>query len=175
MYSLIKKTNKQGDSMIIEIIDVGSPESVKTGKGQYQTLQVSFKNEQGQVQGKKLMSFSNPAVFKDIQGYAKGDRVDVLTVKEGDYWQWKAIDKEGEAPPRPAAAPTSTGGGGKVIGSNYETAEERARRQVYIIRQSSLGTAVELLGSGAAVADVINTAKQFEAYVFSKEAEGEVD
>ena len=69
----------------------------------------------------------------------------------------------------------STGGGGKVIGSNYETAEERARRQVYIIRQSSLGTAVELLGSGASVADVINTAKQFEAYVFSKEAEGEVD
>jgi hypothetical protein len=160
--------------MIIEIIDVGSPESVKTGKGQYQTLQVSFKNEQGQVQGKKLMSFSNPAVFKDIQGYVKGDRVDVLTVKEGDYWQWKAIDKEGEAPPRPAA-PASTGGGGKVIGSNYETAEERARKQVYIIRQSSLGTAVELLGSGAAVADVINTAKQFEAYVFSKEAEGEVD
>ena len=156
--------------MIIEIIDVGSPESVKTGKGQYQTLQVSFKNEQGQVQGKKLMSFSNPTVFKDIQGYAKGDRVDVLTVKEGDYWQWKSIDKEGEAPPR-AAAPASTGGGGKVIGSNYETAEERARRQVYIIRQSSLGTAVELLGSGAAVADVINTAKQFEAYVFSKEAE----
>jgi len=42
--------------MIIEIIDVGTPESVKTGKGQYQTLQVSFKNEQGQVQGKKLMS-----------------------------------------------------------------------------------------------------------------------
>jgi hypothetical protein len=35
--------------MIIEIIDVGTPESVKTGKGQYQTLQVSFKNEQGQV------------------------------------------------------------------------------------------------------------------------------
>ena len=156
--------------MIIEIIDVGAPESVKTGKGQYQTLQVSFKNEQGQVQGKKLMSFSNPAVFKDIQGYAKGDRIDVLTVKEGDYWQWKSIDKEGEAPPR-AEAPKSTGGGGKVIGSNYETAEERARRQVYIIRQSSLGTAVELLGQGASVNDVVKTAKQFEAYVFSKEAE----
>jgi len=156
--------------MIIEIIDVGTPESVKTGKGQYQTLQVSFKNEQGQVQGKKLMSFSNPTVFKDIQGFAKGDRIDVLTVKEGDYWQWKAIDKEGEAPPR-AEAPKSTGGGGKVIGSNYETAEERARRQVYIIRQSSLGTAVELLGQGASVDDVVKTAKQFEAYVFSKEAE----
>lgn len=161
--------------MIIEIIDVGTPESVKTGKGQYQTLQVSFKNEQGQVQGKKLMSFSNPSVFKEIQGFSKGDRVDVATVKEGDYWQWKAIAKEGEALPKVEGAKPASSGGGKVIGSNYETAEERARRQVYIIRQSSLSTAVELLGSGKSVKDVIDTAKQFEAYVFSKESDGEVE
>lgn len=161
--------------MIIEIIDVGTPESVKTGKGQYQTLQVSFKNEQGQVQGKKLMSFSNPSVFKEIQGFSKGDRVDVATVKEGDYWQWKAIAKEGEALPKIEGAKPAASGGGKVIGSNYETAEERARRQVYIIRQSSLSTAVELLGSGKSVKDVIDTAKQFEAYVFSKESDGEVE
>lgn len=161
--------------MIVEIIDVGAPQSVKTGKGQYQTLEVSYRNEQGQVQGKKLMSFSNPAVFKDIQGYAKGDRVDVATVKDdAGYWQWKAIAKEGEAPARTEAAKPASGGG-KVIGSNYETAEERARRQVYIIRQSSLSTAVELLGQGKPVNEVIATAKQFEAYVFSKEADGEVD
>ena len=61
--------------------------------------------------------------------------------------------------------------GARVTGSNYETKEERAARQVYIIRQSSLSTAVELLGQGKSVADVIATAKQFEAYVFSK-AEG---
>jgi len=34
---------------------------------------------------------------------------------------------------------------------------------------------VELLGQGKPVSEVINTAKQFEAYVFSKEADGEVD
>lgn len=160
--------------MIVEIIDVGAPQSVKTGKGQYQTLEVSYRNEQGQVQGKKLMSFSNPVVFKDIQGYTKGDRVDVATVKDdAGYWQWKAIVKEGEALPKVEGAKPAAGGG-KVIGSNYETPEERARRQVYIIRQSSLSTAVELLGQGKPVEDVIATAKKFEAYVFSKEGDGEV-
>ena len=158
--------------MILEIIDVGTPQSVKTGKGQYQTLEVSYRNEQGQVQGKKLMSFSNPTVFKTIQTFAKGDRLDVETTKDDNgYWQWKSISKEGEAPPRTEAAKPATSGGGKVIGSNYETAEGRARRQVYIIRQSSLSTAVELLGQGKPVNEVIATAKQFEAYVFSKEAE----
>ena len=49
-----------------------------------------------------------------------------------------------------------------------ETKEERAARQVYIIRQSSLSTAVELLGQGKSVDEVIKVAKQFETYVFDK-------
>ena len=53
----------------------------------------------------------------------------------------------------------------RVTGSNYETKEERAARQVYIIRQSSLATAVDLLGQGASTDTVIETAKVFEAYV----------
>lgn len=155
--------------MIIEIIDVSQPTATKTAKGQYQTIEVSYKNEQGQVQGKKLMSFSNPSVFKAVQGYVKGDRLDVETTKdEQGYWQWKAINKEGEAPAR-AAAPAS-GGGGKVVGSNYETAEERAKKQVYIVRQSSISSAIELLGQGKSVDDVLSTAKAFESYVFDTTA-----
>lgn len=156
--------------MIIEIIDVSQPTATKTAKGQYQTIEVSYRNEQGQVQGKKLMSFSNPAVFKAVQTFAKGDRLDVETTKdEQGYWQWKSINKEGEAPAR-TEAPKSSTGGGKVIGSNYETSEERAKRQVYIVRQSSISSAIELLGQGKSVEEVINTAKEFEKYVFAQEA-----
>ena len=68
------------------------------------------------------------------------------------------------------AQETKPATGGRVTGSNYETKEERAQRQVYIIRQSSISSAVELLGTGAKTADVIATAKEFEAYVFAKEA-----
>ncbi len=114
-------------------------------------------------------------MLKDIQGYAKGDRVDVVTVKEGDYWQWKAIAKEGDAPPR-VEATKSTGGGGKVIGSNYETAEERARRQVYIVRQSSIASAIQLIDKESiekakAVDEVLGIAKRFEDYVFGNSGE----
>ena len=129
--------------MIVTLIDVSQPQSVKTQRGSYQSLEVSYRNEAGQVQGKKLMSFANPAVFKEIQDYAKDDRLDIETFKDDNgYWQWKNIAKEGEAPPK-----TSTGGKAntRVTGSNYETSDERAKRQVYIVRQSSISNAVDLL------------------------------
>ena len=57
----------------------------------------------------------------------------------------------------------------RVTGSNYETKEERAARQVLIVKQSSLSTAVSALAVGAkstpSAADVIAYAKQLEQYV----------
>ena len=49
--------------------------------------------------------------------------------------------------------------------------EERAARQVYIIRQSSLSNATAILSVGAKslkVSDVIATAKELEDFVFGK-------
>lgn len=114
------------------------------------------------------MSFSNPSVFNHIKGLAKGDSLNVQTEKDANgYWQWTGIGGDNAVATETKQATPATGG--RVTGSNYETKEERAARQVYIIRQSSLSTAVELLGQGKSVADVIATAKEFEAYVFSKE------
>jgi hypothetical protein len=159
--------------MIVTLIDVSQPQSVKTQRGSYQSLEVSYRNESGQVQGKKLMSFANPAVFKEIQEFAKDDRLDIETFKDDNgYWQWKNIAKEGEAPPK-----ASTGGKAntRVTGSNYETSDERAKRQVYIVRQSSISNAVDLLtasGKGVKVDEVLSVAKQFEDYVFGNPSSG---
>ena len=154
--------------MLINIVDVGAPNThaAKNGRS-YQSIEVTYKNDQGQVANKKLMSFSNPTVFNHIKGLAKGDQINVQTTKDANgYWQWTGIGGESAvAESKPATAQP----GGRVTGSNYETKEERAARQVYIIRQSSLSTAVDLLGQGAKVDDVIATAKEFETYVFSKE------
>jgi hypothetical protein len=156
--------------MLINIVDVGAPNThaAKNGRS-YQSIEVTYKNDQGQVANKKLMSFSNPSVFNHIKGLAKGDSLNVQTEKDANgYWQWTGIGGDNAvATENKQAAPAT---GGRVTGSNYETKEERAARQVYIIRQSSLSTAVELLGTGSKVADVIATAKEFESYVFSKEA-----
>jgi len=159
--------------MLINIVDVGTPSTKASSNGRsYQEIEVTYKTENGQVSNKKLMSFSNPSVFNHIKGLGKGDAVNVTTVKNAKgYWDWTGIGNEGDEPvatqSKPAAATQS---GGRVTGSNYETKEERAARQVYIIRQSSLSTAVELLGPGKSVDDVIKVAKQFEAYVFAKDA-----
>ena len=112
------------------------------------------------------MSFSNPTVFNHIKDLTKGATLNVTTTKDAaGYWQWTGIGDDNT----PSTQETKPASGGRVTGSNYETKEERAARQVFIIRQSSLSTAVELLGTGSKVDDVIATAKEFEAYVFSKE------
>jgi hypothetical protein len=154
--------------MLINIVDVGAPNThaAKNGRS-YQSIEVTYKDEQGQVKNKKLMSFSNPSVFNHIKGLAKGDQINLRTEKDAaGYWQWTGIGDD--APAGTAQAKPATGG--RVTGSNYETKEERAARQILIVRQSSLSSAVELLGTGKSVADVIATAKQFEAYVFGPEA-----
>ena len=154
--------------MLITLVDVSTPQVTKTAKGQYQAIEVSYKNEQGQIQGKKLMSFSNPTVFKAIQEFAKGDILNVEAVKDDQgYWQWKAVQKSDGSEPVTTSKPATTGG--KVTGSNYETPEERAKRQVYIVRQSSISSAIELLksnGNDVKVDNVLTVAKQLENYVF---------
>lgn len=152
--------------MIVTLIDVGKPQSVKTARGSYQSLEVSYKNEQGQVQSKKLMSFANPAVFKDVQSFGKDDRLEIEAYKDDNgYWQWRSVKKEGDG----ASSKSSTAT--RVTGSNYETKEERAARQKYIVRQSSISSAVQLLTAGnktATLPDVLSVAKQLEDYVFGE-------
>jgi len=158
--------------MLITLVDVSTPQVTKTAKGQYQAIEVSYKNEQGQIQGKKLMSFSNPTVFKAIQEFAKGDILNVEAVKDDQgYWQWKAVQKSDGTEPVATSKPAASGG--KVTGSNYETPDERAKRQVYIVRQSSISSAIELLksnGNDVKVDNVLSVAKQLENYVFGNES-----
>jgi hypothetical protein len=153
--------------MLINIIDVGAPNThaAKNGRS-YQSLEVTYKDDQGQVKNKKIMSFSNPSVFNHIKGLTKGDQINLRTEKDAaGYWQWIGIEGDKAVA---TETKTTTQTGGRVTGSNYETKEERAARQVLIVRQSSLSSAVELLGPGKSVEEVLEVAKQFEDYVFAK-------
>lgn len=165
--------------MQIQIIDVGTPNThaAKNGRS-YQSLEVTYKGNDGKVSSKKLMSFSNPSVFKHISGLSKGDNIDVVTQKDdAGYWQWTAIGngEQQQVATQSTASPTT-----RVTGSNYETKEERAARQVLIVRQSSLSSAVATLTAGAKSApsadDVITLAKLYENYVFAtKQDSGTVE
>lgn len=159
--------------MLINIIDVGAPNThaAKNGRS-YQSLEVTYKDEQAQTKTKKLMSFSNPSVFNHIKGLGKGDAVNVTTTKDDQgYWQWTAIG--GEASASESSSKPAATGVNKTTGSNYETKEERAARQVYIVRQSSISAAIGALTVGAKSVPtsdaILALAKEFETYVFAKE------
>lgn len=157
----------------IEIVDIGSPTLVNTGKKPYNVIEVAFK-EDGKIGGKKLLSFQNEQIFLDIQKYKRGDFLAVQTEKDDKgFWQWVSISVEnGGAAAGSKATEAKTG---RVVGSTYETAEERKIKQRYIVRQSSITAALsfaELIKmSKPSVQSIIGMAQEFEAYVFSDVSE----
>lgn len=149
------------------LITINSVNFTKADKG-YMVAEVNYLKD-GATESKKVMSFAAPNVYSILEGL-KNFPVDVNVVqrKEGKYWNWKDIEIGGK--PTSGTSPKPVG---KVIGSNYETSEERAKRQVYIVRQSSVATAVEFLkavspkGAEARIEEVIETARKIEAFVFA--------
>ena len=106
----------------------------------------------------RVVPYANPSVYKTLDDAEMGESFEVAVTKNTKgYDVWSAIGPVGSFK---QAAPTT-----KVIGSNYETAEERAIKQRYIVRQSSLANAIAL-SPKATVGDIIAIAKQFEEYVF---------
>lgn len=159
--------------MQISILNV-SVQTVPTAKGSYQVADVAFKNlTYGKVEGKKIMSFGATKDAFGVLSTAQAGQVFTVTVVKNDkgYNDWVSVVPGAGAPdsaptPTKSAAPSTRP-------STYETAEERAQRQVLIVRQSSLSAAVATLAvgsKGVKPTDVIDVAKQYEAYVFGKEA-----
>jgi len=167
------------DQMQITIINVDStPAVTKTGKD-YKFLDVTYKNLtfQGKVESKKVMPFGSKEVYATLERATKGQTFTLLREKDKDgYWQWISI-VEGEvqldttttAQPAGGAAPRASTGATVAPKSTYETAEERAKKQVYIIRQSSISSAIAMLKNdkkAPSADEVLDIAKLFEAYVF---------
>lgn len=122
------------------------------------TLDVTYQS--GGVTGnQRIVPFANPSVFKALDGASAGDSFDVAVSKNAKgYDVWSSIGAVGTI--KDVAVVN------KVVGSNYETADERAIKQRYIVRQSSLANAIALSGKSK-VEEIIEIAKQFEEYVFS--------
>lgn len=157
--------------MQIQIIAT-SVETKPTSKGSYQQLEVTYKNltYQGKVESKKLMSFgANASAFTALSDASAGSQWNVTVVKNAQgYNDWTAVSPTTAADPATPSKPpipekTQMGR------STYETPEERAQRQILIVRQSSLASAVATLTVGAKSLkpeDVVAVAKQYENYVF---------
>jgi hypothetical protein len=115
-------------------------ESVVKGKSRYQVANVSY-TYNGDAKTQKIMSFSNPDVFKKVQEFV-GKEVSVETVESNGYKNWSKLELVADAPNSGAAPGRSVAPGQVISKSTYETPEERKVKQLYIIRQSSITNAI---------------------------------
>lgn len=138
-----------------------------TGAKKYGKAIVDYQYN-GQFRQHKVMSFVSPDVFKKVQEMV-GQTVEVEVVKnDKGFNEWKSITSASTA--GGSTAPTTVVNNTRVSGSNYETKEERAARQVLIVKQSSLSAAVATLTPGAKAAlepeRVLALAQQYADWVF---------
>lgn len=143
-----------------------------TGPRKYKKAEVTY-TWQGNNRRQTVMSFSNPDVFKTLEGLKLPVNVEVeltkVAGKDGnEYTNWAKVTQVGSG----ESAPTASKPAGKVVGSNYETSEERAKRQLMIVRQSSISNAIEFIKVADKDADllevqnVIDVAQQFVDFVY---------
>ena len=150
----------------------------KNGKD-YQFLEVTYKNISfdNKTESKKIMPFGAKEVFNALKAAESGDIFTLLREKDNDgYWQWVGISAgDVELDTTDVKAPAGVVGKAappQAAKSTFETPEERAIKQVYIVRQSSLANAIDLLKTEKKVPtvdEVVSVAKQFEAYVFDQQ------
>jgi hypothetical protein len=162
-------------------------EYIKTAKGGYNKLNATYKDPNGKIVSRGIFDFAKPAVYKAFDQAAPNDVFDVEEVKnDRGYWEFVTVTKATSiqttdgpeaSPTTSAGASTSKAGGVAAPRSNFETPDERAERQRFIVRQSSIGHAIELAVLGgdkkASVDDIIKLAKKFESFVFGEQTKTE--
>src|SRR3972149_5229851 len=145
----------------------------KNGGGTYPGARLSYRDENGALKEKgfhnNVFKF-NASLKTQLSNLSTGQHFVMTMEKEGEFWNVKSIlpvsaeQKQTETPSsgantKPYTSPKST----------YETPEERAKRQIYIVRQSSINQAIEYRGSKVDIHEILATAKQFEAHVFGED------
>ena len=134
------------------------------------TATVNFTRD-GKSETRKIMSWAVPKTYDKLAGYKEFPfDANIIMVKNDKtgYWDWVDIEVQ-----QKGANIESTKPVGKVIGSNYETPQERARKQVYIVRQSSISSAIEMAkarepkGTTKTVEEILKDASRFEEFVMT--------
>ena len=141
--------------MQIELVNVGRPYV----DGKLTRMEVEYIRDGKNAKAKLVGIGKVKETIQALQQFNSGDHVDVTMVKNGDYWNWEGVSKieAGASEAKKTSYKKE---------STYETPEERAQRQVYIVRQSSIANAIALFGAQS-VTDTLKVAQQFTDFVFN--------
>lgn len=157
-------------------------ETKQGAKTSYQQLEVTYKDlDKNKVASKKVMSFAKPeTVFKSLVLAKPTDVYDIELLKnEGTgYWDWTSATKSvvtatGSGEQQAATGRASGSVGAAPVKGGWETPDERAKKQIYIVRQSSISAAVNALSvgvkTGPKASEVIAYARELEQFVFESD------
>lgn len=159
----------------IEVIDVTVTDVPKKGgDGTYKKMVVTYKDHTfNKVEGKQLFDFVCPKpVWNTLDKAVKGNEFYITRTKdkkEGKYWEWTDIGVSGVSSnesPSTTSVPESFAKDKAVAVSNF--ADRDKEKQLFIIRQSSIASAVNLCrdqGKQPAVEQVLTVAQAFVDFV----------
>ena len=143
-----------------------------TGKN-YKVCELGYRTEEGKVKAMKIFGFGDSKGVFDVASKLQSGEIVEAQFAQNDkgYWQFSSLTPTGT---KEAADKGNTHSPASASRGNWETPEERAARQVMIVRQSSLSNAVaffasrEPKGTTADAKAVVELAKFFEGYVLDK-------
>ena len=148
--------------------------TVPAGK-KYQVCELGYRTEDGKIKGMRIFGFGPMKTVFDVASKAVKDDILAADFRQNDkgYWEFASLSSTGE---KAASAATPTSAQQPVVASrtgNWETTDERAARQVMIVRQSSISNAINAIPrpdtfDEVDIAEIIQIAKMFEAYVLDK-------
>ena len=111
--------------------------TITKGKNSYQEANVTYTTDRGENKTKKVLSFSNPAVFAILAKIKHPTKIE-YEHNGAPYYNWtKVTEVTEEAVASTARTPAKSG-----YVDQRETSVERAKRQVMIVKQSSLSNAI---------------------------------
>ena len=157
-----------------DIVEKQSSKPNKFGKlSKYQQVEVQYLSN-GRAGKRQIMSFNPNGVYDSLLAAQEGQEFEITTKQDGEYPNWDTatpVSASDESKAKQSiAAEGKPAKGATAFKSTYETPEERAKKQVYIVRQSSLSNAIAMYAAtdqkNIDEGDIVATAREFEAYVF---------
>jgi (p)ppGpp synthase/HD superfamily hydrolase len=173
--------------MLITVVSV-EPKTATSSTGKpYNLVEVIYKNNTfgDKIDTAKINQYSQ--IFALAKTLQPGQSYEVVKEKNAaGFYQWLAVTPTvaGVAATSPAAAyvakvngqpaPQTTTAPQASVNRSFESHEERAAKQVYIVKQSSLSNAISTLAIGSKTTPdkekVIELAQAYTDFVFGKQA-----
>lgn len=142
-------------------------------KGKYTQAVVTYLDK-GEEKKRNVVSFGDSSdAYHELKNAKDGDTFNIELKKDGKYWNWVGASRTAAGESKGNEAIQAPNKANVSYGRDFETSEERRKKQIYIVRQSSISASLNWMElnkvEAPTVDQVIDVAKAFEAYVFSDE------